>query len=47
MISEALESVIRYARQKLLTEIAEYKCISDTNFSPSEYAQAWEVYNAR
>ena len=23
-----------------------YKCISDTNFSPSEYAQAWEIYNA-
>ena len=23
-----------------------YKCISDTNFSPEEYAQAWEIYNA-
>ena len=23
-----------------------YKCISDTNFSPVEYAQAWEIYNA-
>lgn len=24
-----------------------YKCISDTNFSPEEYSQAWEVYNAQ
>ena len=23
-----------------------YKCVQDTNFSPSEYAQAWEIYNA-
>lgn len=23
-----------------------YKCVQDTNFSPEEYAQAWEIYNA-
>ena len=23
-----------------------YKCVQDTNFSPAEYAQAWEIYNA-
>lgn len=24
-----------------------YRCKEDTNFSPSEYAQAWEIYNAQ
>lgn len=24
-----------------------YKCTQDTNFSPEEYPQAWEVYNAQ
>lgn len=23
------------------------KCLRDTNFSPTEYAQAWEIYNAK
>ena len=23
-----------------------YKCVQDTNFSPEEYPQAWEIYNA-
>ena len=23
------------------------KCVQDTNFSPDEYAQAWEIYNAQ
>lgn len=28
------------------TDGSVYKCIQDTNFSPVEYAQAWEIYNA-
>lgn len=24
-----------------------YKCVQDTNFSPEEYSQAWEIYNAQ
>ena len=28
------------------TDGSVYKCTQDTNFSPGEYAQAWEIYNA-
>lgn len=27
------------------TDTKIYKCLSDTNYSPSDYAQAWEVQN--
>ena len=27
------------------TDAKIYKCLSDTNYSPSDYAQAWEVQN--
>ena len=27
------------------TDAKIYKCLSDTNYSPAEYAQAWEVQN--
>lgn len=29
----------------IYTDGLTYKCLSDTNFSPEEYAQAWEVYD--
>jgi len=29
------------------TDGSVYKCIQDTNFSPIEYTQAWEIYNAQ
>ncbi len=29
------------------TDGSVYKCIQDTNFSPAEYPQAWEIYNAQ
>ena len=39
----ALESVIRYARTKLQEEVAQMDDKEDTNFSPDEYPQAWEL----
>lgn len=35
--------VYKSGEHMIFTDNKVYKCISDTNFSPSEYAAAWEV----
>lgn len=45
---DALASAIYVARQNLVgasinTDGLTYRCVSDTNYSPEDYAQAWEI----
>lgn len=36
----------RAGEYMIWTDNKVYMCKQDTNFSPAEYAQAWEIYNA-
>lgn len=35
----------RTGEYMIYTDGKTYKCKSDTNFSPTDYAEAWEVYS--
>ena len=37
------EDIYKAGEYMVYTDSKTYKCLSDTNFSPEEYAQAWEV----
>ena len=43
---QGAHDMYRTGEYMIYTDGLTYKCLSDTNFSPEEYGQAWEVYNA-
>ena len=43
---QGAHDMYRAGEYMIYTDGLTYKCLSDTNFSPEEYEQAWEVQNA-
>ena len=43
---QGAHDMYRAGEYMIYTDGLTYKCLSDTNFSPEEYGQAWEVQNA-
>ena len=42
---QGVHDMYRAGEYTIWTDGLTYKCLSDTNYSPEEYAQAWEVYD--
>ena len=43
---QGTHDMYRAGEYMIYTDGLTYKCLSDTNFSPEDYAPAWEVYGA-
>lgn len=43
---QGAHDMYRAGEYMIYTDGLTYKCLNDTNFSPEEYGQAWEVQNA-